>query len=92
MHWLGLRKNWLKLKTSGKLPISLEESMEYTRIWYEKPNIWPVGLGNIRILIDYARKISPNTVTNNDLALHYLKRRPHTFENAGFGTEFGKPM
>ena len=31
MHRLSSRKNWLKLETSGNLPIILEESMEYTR-------------------------------------------------------------
>ena len=31
MNRLSLRNNWLKSKTAGKLPIVLEESIEYTQ-------------------------------------------------------------
>ena len=30
MNWLSLRNNWLKFETLGELPITLEESIEYT--------------------------------------------------------------
>jgi hypothetical protein len=30
MNWLSLKYNWLKFKTARKLPIILEESIEYT--------------------------------------------------------------
>ena len=36
MNWLSLRDKWLRFKTSGRLPIVLEESIEeYTSM---KPN------------------------------------------------------
>ena len=37
MNRLILRNNRLKFKTSGKLPIILDESVEYTEFSKEKP-------------------------------------------------------
>ena len=36
MNWLSLGNNWLKYKTSGKLQIVLEESMECTSNYLKK--------------------------------------------------------
>jgi hypothetical protein len=54
----------LKFKTPRKLPIILEESMEYTCMSEENlkdHNMEPFGLGNARVLTNYASKISPVT-------------------------------
>ena len=37
MNWLRLRNNLLKFKTAGKLPIIVEEPIEYTRFNKGKP-------------------------------------------------------
>ena len=37
MNQLSLRDNQLKFKTAGKLPVILEEFMEYTRLNKGKP-------------------------------------------------------
>jgi hypothetical protein len=53
--------NRLQFKTSGEWPIIIEEFMEHTSNYEEKPKITSVGLGNTRILTDYAQK-SPGTL------------------------------
>ena len=48
MNQWSLKNNWLKFKTSGKLPIILEESVEYIslKVNEEKPkdhkDFWPI--------------------------------------------------
>ena len=37
MNWLSLRNNWLKLKTLERLPIILQESIEYISNYEENP-------------------------------------------------------
>jgi hypothetical protein len=37
MNRLSLRNNWLKLETSGEVPIILEQSIEYTQMNKAKP-------------------------------------------------------
>ena len=60
MDRLSLRDNRLKFKTSEKLPIIPEESINiYFTLINKKPkdnNMSPVGLGNTRILTGYAQK------------------------------------
>ena len=80
MNWLSLRVNLLEFsKTTGKLPILLEESMEY--IDEERPKnvrIEPVGLGNTRIM--YAQKI-PRTLLESE-PLPLAKQRQQLRRNA----------
>ena len=71
MNRLNLRNNRLKFKTPGKLPANLEESMEYTSNYKEKPkdhNILAVGLWKLDWGFDrLCSKISPDTGVNLDL-------------------------
>ena len=70
-----LRKKRLEFKTSGKLLIVLEESMEYTlELTIENWQITTcnrLDFGNSRILTDYAQK-SPRTLFRDPRLLHYL--------------------
>ena len=62
MNWLSLRNDRLKFKTSGGLPITLEESIEENASnQYRKTEgcqhiIQPVGLAKTRISTDHAQK------------------------------------
>ena len=57
MNQLGLRNNWLKLKTSGSLPIGLEEYTEYTLEIIKKTKRCQHIIGwSTEISTDYAHK------------------------------------
>ena len=65
MNRLSLRNNRLRFKTAGKLPIILEELIEYTRFSKGKPedvNMSPVGLANTRILTSNPQKYPRSVV------------------------------
>ena len=64
MNRLSLRNKWLKFKTAGKLPIILEEFMEYTPIYWRKTGGCPtcnrLDLQTLtRISTDYNAQKSP---------------------------------
>ena len=65
MNWVNFRVNWLKLKTSGKLPIILEEFREHIpQINKEKlkdVNMDAIEIGNTRISTNYVQK-SPRSL------------------------------
>ena len=64
MNRLSLRNNQLKFKTSGQLPMVLEESMEDISNQSretERSHMYPLGLGNTRISTAYAQT-SPRTL------------------------------
>jgi hypothetical protein len=66
-NWLSLRNNRLKFKTAGKLPVVLEELVEYAPPFYREKlkmsTMEPVGLGSTGMSTDYAQKsISARTL------------------------------
>jgi len=69
MTRLSLRNNQLKFKTSGKVPIILDEFVEYAPIYKRKPenfNMSPAGLANTRISTYHTPKISPITASREE--------------------------
>ena len=62
MNRSSLRNNRLKFKASRKLPVILDESMEFTSNEYQKKledvNVLPIGLGNTRFANRLCPKIS----------------------------------
>ena len=76
---LSLRINMLKFKTAWKLPIILEESMEYAPQFNKgKPedvNMQPVGLANTRISTDSMIRENRQLVTDGSVEVQQDFRR-----------------